>query len=201
MVQNKAQEPILGSAFNDVLMELHAHVFTGVPGESDPFIMSMLVREYVAYVLSCYYQCEHCRTYHKRAVERERKRSSAKDWDWESALVRATLFLRVSKEYVSDVEWDQWVNAWRSFAGRIHARHNGLACYIAYAIGVARKDETLMDLGFTSIVQVHRTEEEVKGIIRDIDRIVIFMKAATSKNRTDPIILRQLHSRGIVDAS
>lgn len=70
------RQPVLGHAFNDVLMELHAHVFHGVPGESDPFVLTMLDREYIAFVLACYYQCEHCRAYHARAIERERRQGA-----------------------------------------------------------------------------------------------------------------------------
>jgi len=35
------------------------------------------------------------------------------------------------------------------------------------------------------------------GVIRDSDRVVVFMKAATAKNRTDPIVRRQLARQGI----
>ena len=191
------QQPVLGRAFNDVLTELHAHVFTGVPGESDPFVLSMLDREYIAYVLSCYYQCEHCQHYHARAIERERRQVGAAPWDWKKELVRTTLFLRTSRSEVSSVEWKEWEQSWSSFAKRINVRHPSAACYIAYAVGIARNDQALMDLAFSSISEALPNDEAVKGVIRDIDRVVIFMKAATSKNRTDPVIIRHLKSRAI----
>ncbi|MGD8308469.1 MAG: hypothetical protein PVG98_03430 [Chromatiales bacterium] len=191
------QQPVLGRAFNDVLAELHAHVFTGVPGESDPFVLSMLEREYVAYVLACYYQCDHCQHYHARAIERERRKLGSADWDWKKELVRAALFLRTSRDEVSRTEWHEWEQSWRGFAKRIDLRHRTLACYIAYAIGIARNDGDLMDLAFGSLNAAHPEDETLKGVVRDIDRVVIFMKAATSKNRTDPIIIRHLKSRGI----
>ncbi|MCU0835395.1 MAG: hypothetical protein MUC77_13340 [Chromatiaceae bacterium] len=189
--------PVLGHAFNEVLTELHAHVFTGVPGESDPFVLSMLDREYIAFTLACYYQCEHCQTYHARAIERERRKVGAPEWDWRKELVRATLFLRTSKSEVSSTEWKEWQQSWRSFAKRIDVRHPRVGCFIAYAVGIARNDEALMDLAFGSISKGFPDDETLKGVIRDIDRVVIFMKAATSKNRTDPIIIRQLSSRDI----
>ncbi len=191
------RQPVLGRAFNDVLTELHAHVFTGVPGESDPFVLSMLDREYVAYVLSCYYQCEHCQHYHARAIEREREKLAAAAWDWKKELVRATLFMRTCRSEVSNLEWREWEQSWRSFAKRINVRHPNAACYMAYAIGIARNDQALMDLAFGSISAAVPDDERLKGIIRDIDRVVIFMKAATSKNRTDPHIIRHLKSRAI----
>ena len=191
------QQPILWQAFNDVLTELHAHVFTGVPGESDPFVLSLLEREYLAYVLSCYYQCDHCQRHHARAIERERKAANAKPWDWQTELVKITLFLRVVCADVAAIEWQQWLQSWRLFARRIDFHHPRLTCFIAYTIGIARNDEDLMDLAFTSISNAHDDDETLKGIIRDIDRVVIFMKAATSKNRTDPVIIRHLESRNV----
>lgn len=193
------QQPILGRAFNDVLTELHAHVFTGVPGESDPFELSLLEREYLAYVLASYYQCDHCQIHHARAIEREVNSAASSTWDWQRELVKATVFLRIIKAEVSQVEWAQWLTSWRFFAHRLDHHHAHLACYIAYTIGIARKDEDLMNLAFESISTAF-DGELLKGIIRDIDRVVIFMKAATSKNRTDPVIIRHLASRQITAA-
>lgn len=44
----KIKTPLLGRAFNDVLNELHQLVFHGVPGESEPFELTLLEREYIA---------------------------------------------------------------------------------------------------------------------------------------------------------
>lgn len=196
MSQSDSQ-PILGRAFNDVLTELHAHVFTGVPGESDPFVLSLLEREYLAYVLACYYQCDHCQRHHARAVDRERVNQQAHAWDWQKELIKVTLFVRIAKADVAPVEWREWAQSWKDFSQRIDRRHERLACFIAYAIGIARNDEDLMDIAFASISAGEEDDVRLKGVIRDIDRVVIFMKAATSKNRTDPIIIRHLKSREI----
>jgi hypothetical protein len=196
-MSHSEKQPIMGRAFNDVLSELHAHVFTGVPGESDPFILTLLEREYIAYVLSCYYQCEHCQRHHSRAVKHERKVENRPDWDWQNELVKTILFLRVSCEDITPIEWEQWQTSWDRFSDRLDRHHLHLASYIALAVGIARKDESLMDVAFDSISSSEPDDERLKGIIRDIDRVVIFMKAATSKNRTDPIIIRQLNTRNI----
>lgn len=78
-------------------------------------------------------------------------------------------------------------------------RHSGLPCYIACAIGIARDDGVIMELAFNSISNIHQDDEQLVGVIRDIDRVVVFMKAATSKNRTDPKLVKLLASRGITD--
>lgn len=197
MAEHKVRKPIQGQPFNEVLSELHAHAFAGVPGESDPFTLSELERELIAYALAIYYQCEHCQQYHGHAIDRLRQQLAARPWDWRSDLIRIVLFLRIRRLDVSAVEWSGWVDAWRRFAQRIHYRQPVIACNIAYAIGIARADEYLMDLAFESLSTHYQDDHTLLGVIRDIDRVVVFMKAATSKNRTDPILQRQLKGRGI----
>jgi hypothetical protein len=54
-----------------------------------------------------------------------------------------------------------------------------------------------MDMAFESLRDLYPDEANLLGVIRDIDRVVVVMQAATSKNRTDPIVRRQLLTRGI----
>ena len=56
-----------------------------------------------------------------------------------------------------------------------------------------------MDHAFESISAAVPDTGRLKGIVRDIDGVVIFMKAATSKNRSDPAIIGHLKSRGVED--
>lgn len=195
----KHKTPLLGWAFNDVLNELHQIVFEGVPGETAPFVLTQLEREYIAYVLACYYQCDHCMQFHERAVNLQRKKAAVADWDWKEDMISATLFLHLDGSKLSAVEWERWVKTWKTFAKRLDKRHPGLSCYLSYAVGIARHDKNLMDMAFASISNAHDDDEHLKGIIRDIDSVVIFMKAATSKNRSDATILSHLKSRGIKD--
>lgn len=195
----KKKTPLLGWAFNDVLNELHQLVFLGVPGESDAFELTQLEREYIAYVLACYYQCGRCLEFHERAVNVQRRKENLENWEWKQELVNATLFLRLDGQELSELEWKHWLKAWADFVKRIHAQHPGLAYYLAYAIGIARNDKNLMDHTFESISAAVEDDTRLKGIIRDIDGVVIFMKAATSKNRSDATIIKHLKSRGIED--
>ena len=54
-----------------------------------------------------------------------------------------------------------------------------------------------MDMAFESLRDLYPDEATLLGVIRDVDRVVVVMQAATSKNRTDPIVRRQLATRGI----
>lgn len=195
----KTIAPLLGWAFNDVLNELHQLVFSGIPGESDPFELTHLEREYIAFALACYYQCGRCLEFHERAVNLARRKEKSTEWGWKEELVNATLFLHLDGQKLSNLEWQQWLKAWGAFAKRIHYRHPGLAFYIAYAIGIARHDKNLMDHVFGFISASVTDNNKLKSLIRDIDGVVIFMKAATSKNRSDPTIINHLKSRGIED--
>lgn len=197
MIKTKA--PLLGWAFNDVLNELHQIVFEGLPDETAPFELTHLEREYIAYVLACYYQCGRCLQFHERAIEVARKKEPVIPWKWKDDLISATLFLHLDGTKLSEMEWTRWVDAWRTYAHRIDMKHPSLACYLAYAIGIARNDKFLMDVAFESISGANPDNDRLKGIIRDIDGVVIFMKAATSKNRSDSTILSHLKARGIAD--
>ena len=193
----KVKTPLLGWAFNDVLNELHQLVFHGAPGESEPFELTLLEREYIAFVLACYYQCGRCLEFHEHAIDVVRRKEKSPDWSWKEQLVNATLFLHLDGRKLSDLEWQHWLRAWADFAKQIHLQHPGLAGYLAYAIGIARHDKNLMDHAFGSISASVEDNNRLKGIVRDIDGVVIFMKAATSKNRSDPTIINHLKERGI----
>lgn len=195
----KASKPLLGWAFNDVLNELHQHVFEGVPGESEPFELTLLEREYIAYVLACYYQCDHCLTFHDRAVRVARRKEESEEWNWKDELISATLFLHLDGSKLSDIEWQRWLETWVDFARRLDSHHPCLASYLAYAVGIARHDTHLMDHAFASISASIEDNDRLKGVVRDIDGVVVFMKAATSKNRSDATIINNLISRGIED--
>lgn len=194
---NKKATPLLGWAFNDVLNELHQLVFIGVPGESDPFELTQLEREYIAFVLACYYQCGRCLEFHERAVNLARRKEESADWKWKEELISATLFLHLDGRKLSDIEWQHWLTAWATFAKRIDSRHPGLASYLAYAVGIARHDKSLMNYAFDLISESIKDNNRLRGVIRDIDGVVVFMKAATSKNRSDSTIINNLRSRGI----
>lgn len=93
----------------------------------------------------------------------------------------------------------RWLKTWNDFAKRINGHHKGLASYLAYAVGIARHDTSLMNHAFKSISNAIQDNDQLKGVIRDIDGVVVFMKAATSKNRSDSTIINNLRSRGIKD--
>jgi hypothetical protein len=192
-MQKHIPTSVTGSPFNDALLFLHEHAFTGVPGESDPFTLTILNREYVAFALSCYYQCDHCQSHHHKMIEKLLKKEGL-HWKWEHEVVKTVLFLRTEKRNISAVEWEHWQIEWDKYAQVMCSMQPGLIYHIAYAIGFARDDKDLLDFAWQAMASKHDNVETLRGVIRDIVRVAIFMKAATSKNRVEPIIMAQFAS-------
>ena len=137
--------------------------------------------------------------FHERAVKVARGKENSPEWDWQDALISATLFLHLDGQKLSNIEWQRWKETWADFSKLINLHHEGLANYLAYAVGIARNDKNLMDHAFSSISLSIEDNVRLKGVIRDIDGVVVFMKAATSKNRSDSTIFSNLRFRGIED--
>lgn len=137
--------------------------------------------------------------FHERAVRIARRKSKSPDWNWQDGLISAMLFLHLDGRKLSKIEWHRWVKTWTDLAVHIDSRHPGLASYLAYAVGIARHDKNLIDKAFASISASTSDNQRLKCIIRDIDGVVVFMKAATSKNRSDSTIINNLRSRGSED--
>jgi hypothetical protein len=188
---------IPGDAFTTVLQELHAHAFTGVPNESDPFVLSALRREYVAYALSVYYQCDHCQEHHEKAVIREMRRDKTPEWNWNALVKDMVLYARIEQKDVSDAEWARWRHNWSDFVKKVGPEHGCIAHLVAFAIGMSRADESLMRLEWNAICSSYGDNDNLRFVVRDVARVVVFMKAATTANRVQPILKLMFAERGL----
>jgi hypothetical protein len=194
---NKETLNIPGDAFTSVLQELHAHAFTGVPNESDPFVLSALRREYIAYALAIYYQCDHCQEHHEKAVLREMRRENEVDWPWNQLVKDMVLYARIEKKNVSEAEWARWSHNWTRFIKKLGPTHGCIAHLVALAIGLSRADEPLMRFEWAAICASYTDNNRLKGVVRDVARVVVFMKAATTANRVAPILKLMFAERGL----
>lgn len=188
---------IPGSAYDEVLQELHAHAFSGVPGESDPFTLSILEREYIAYALALYYQCDHCQDHHGAAVARELRKAKLADWPWRPTIEKIVLFTRTEKQWVSAAEWARWEHEWHRLNQVLGGEHALIASQIAFAIGVARADKDLINFAWAAVSAGYPDPQRLLGMLRDVIRVVVFMKAATSEFRVTEILKLLLAARGI----
>lgn len=197
MIQSTDTESLTGSSFDDVLNELHAHTFSGVPGESTSFTLPLLEREYIAYALACYYRCEHCVVHHTSAIQREINRGKVRMWPWNSEIETALLYLRHQKSNMSEREWPLWEQHWNRLTHKLQSAHGFCLSPLGYAIGIARADTDLMDLIWPTLANTYPDGTILRGVVSDIFRVVVFMKAATTKNRVIDTIRRHQISRGL----
>jgi hypothetical protein len=201
----KYKTPIHGQPFADILAELYAHAFRGAPGQSDPHTLSLAQRECIAYALAIYYQCEHCQVHHERAIKHAIDRASAAREEpcadaealqdishtWRRTILGTVLFTRVDSRNIGKEEWDEWKTDWHFFGRRPGVNAN-IANLTAFAIATARDDGQLLGLMRQTICATYPDAQVRLGVLRDVMRVVAFMKAATTINRVLPKYDRML---------
>ena len=188
-MQAKYKIPIHGQPFADILAELYAHAFRGAPGQSDPHRLSLVQRECMAYALAIYYQCEHCQVHHERAIKQAIERAGADttglediSQTWRKTILGAVLFTRVDGRLIGKEEWREWKTDWHLFVRKPGINAN-VANLAAFAIATARNDECLLAHMRETMCTAYSDQEVRLGVLRDVMRVVAFMKAATTINR------------------
>ncbi len=174
-----------GGPFQEVLGLLMAHALGGAESESDPFVLSRLVREYIAWALALYYQCDHCNRHHHRAVVVLQKKEGEQSWPWEPVIAEVVLFTRAKQSEVSAEEWRVWEQQWRRFTNVLQQENARVATLILLAVGMARDDKDLVALAFDTAVGLCADKFRLPGVVRDVFRVVVAMKAATTQFRIE----------------
>lgn len=180
---------VFPSHVSDLMTVMHMMVFDGTDGDErwDTFL-SPQQKECVALGLALYYQCEHCIEYHANVLIRiagvERKVLN-------NNINSLILFLRTEVDRISQSEKARWIQAWHEYANKVALKSKDeLRPYlIGLAIGMARDDRFLIEFCGGEV----KKRYEEKGIdarraIGELESVVIFMKAAASKNRIVPKI-------------
>ena len=182
------KDSIFPTHVSDLMNLMHMIVFNGTDGEEkwDTFL-SLEQKECVALGLAQYYQCEHCISHHLKAAYRLKKDQSELD---KNALTKninsIILFLRIDTRTISKSEKEQWVDSWKKFSKKLSMMNSDELTpnLIALAIGIARDDDFLIEFcGHEVITQLATQNIEPRAAIGELESIVIFMKAAASKNR------------------
>jgi len=163
---------------------MHMMVFNGTDGEEQwDTYLDLRQKEYVALALAQYYQCDHCITHHLKAIE---KLGIKEQKTLRKNISSIILFLRIDTRTISNSEKEHWINAWHRFSDKIATTSGDAATpyLIGLAIGIARNDEFLIDFCGKDMERILKDQMiEVRPAIGELESIVIFMKAAASKNR------------------
>ena len=169
---------------SDLMTIMHMMVFNGTDGEESwNTYLSLDQKECVALGLAIYYQCEHCIEYHTKALSRVRKISSDHFIKNMNSMI---LFLRTDLRTVTEQEQIRWLEAWDQFAHKLSLkRGENLTPYlIGLAIGIARDDKLLIEIFGKHVTKKLKNQKiNPQAAIGELESVVIFMKAAVSKNR------------------
>ena len=178
------QDKVFPRHVSDLINQMHMMVFNGTVGDEkwDTFL-TLKQKEYIALGLAQYYQCEHCIDYHLSSLCRLEKISKTTLCQNVNSMV---LFLRVDSRTIGKTEKKHWVQAWQRFAKKVSlASDDHLLPYlIGLAIGMARDDEFLVEFCGTEVGKGFMQQGmNLRAAIGELEAVVIFMKAAVSKNR------------------
>lgn len=185
--------PLVGNCTAEIHQELHQDAFGGIPGESDPFVLTLLEREFVAFVLALWHKCGHCVKFHGDAVAELLEKESCSDWNWKDEMVRFVgLFRDLTEKGHQDITWDDWQSLWTKTATQVHVWNSQLLVYIAFSVGVSIDSDNLREGVLESIIERFSSNLAREGVVRDILKVTTFMALATMKNRVEPKIMIQL---------
>ena len=178
------QDNIFPRHISDLMSLMHMVVFKGTDGEEKwQTYLDLKQKEYIALGLSQYYDCEHCVEHHLTALCELENIPRITLSENINAMV---LFLRIDTRNIGIAEKQHWVKAWKRFSYMISLENedNLLPHLIGLAIGVARNDNFLIHF-CGSEVKIALTEQgaDVRATIGELESLVIFMKAAASRNR------------------
>lgn len=178
------QDNIFPRHVSDLMNLMHMVVFTGSDGEENwETYLNLKQKEYIALGLAQYYQCEHCVSHHTKAVSKLDKIGS----DMLSRNIDSiVLFLRIDTRTISQSEKEHWIEAWQRFAKNISTVTGDVATpyLIGLAIGIARDDDFLIQFCGEKVISILNEQAiDPHHAIGELEAVVIFMKAAASKNR------------------
>jgi len=169
---------------SDLMNLMHMVVFAGSDGEEQwETFLQPKQKEYIALGLAQYYQCEHCIQHHLLAASRLEKTSKK---NLSQNVESMILFLRIDTTCIGKSEKEHWMQAWQRFAKRVSAENDDplIPFLMGLAIGIARNDDFLIQFCGSEVVSLLNSQGiNVRAAIGELESVVIFMKAAASKNR------------------
>jgi len=178
------QDNIFPRHVSDLMNLMHMVVFNGTDGEESwATYLQLRQKECVALALAHYYQCKHCIDHHLKAARRLEKIEKN---TLEKNISSIILFLRIDTRTISHSEKEHWIISWHKFASKISLVSGDKATpyLIGFAIGIARDDDFLIEFCGSEVIETLSAQNiDPRAAIGELESIVIFMKAAASKNR------------------
>jgi AhpD family alkylhydroperoxidase len=199
MNKNTTSQSIFPQQVTDMLNLMHMVVFTGTDGEEkwDTFLTANQ-KEYIALAISEYYQCEHCIEHHLKIVSRLSKLDSMVVAQVTNS---ALLFFRADTKHMIPREKEHWKKNWTFFSHKAirMTSEPTVPTLIGLAIGIAKNDDYLINFfGMLAKKEFKEAGIDLRGALGEIESVVVFMKAASTKNRANEKVGRILEENNIV---
>lgn len=179
---------------SDIMSLMHLATFEGSDGEEHwQTYLTHKQKECIALSLGMYYQCEHCIDYHMKVLNRL---GHIKKDIFMKNMTSMVLFLRVDVSRISEREKIRWMEAWQEFATKVALKSGdpSVPYLIGLAIGIARDDDFLIQFCGAEVKKIFDTQQVNSSlVIGELEAVVVFMKAATSKNRIAHKIAQLIH--------
>ncbi len=170
---------------SDLMSLMHMVVFEGTDGEEKwDMYLTLEQKECIALGLALYYQCDHCIEHHTKALSRLNKRVTPETLDKNMNAI--ILFLRTETSRITHSEKKRWIQAWQAFSIKMSLQREDkvMPYLLGLAIGLARNDTFLIEFcGVEVKAQLEAQGIDARLAIGELESVVIFMKAAASKNR------------------
>ena len=194
------QDNIFPRHVSDLMNLMHMIVFNGTDGEEkwDTYLL-LKQKEYIALGLAQYYQCEHCIQHHFRSVSKLEKLNQT---TLSQNVISMILFLRIDTRLTGESETEQWVRNWKRFAKKVSVETSDkiLPHLMGLAIGIARNDDFLIAFCGRKVKKELLSQGiNVRAALGELESVVIFMKAAASKNRVTAKVEQLFDPAGDVD--
>ncbi len=184
MSSNIFKDKVFPRHISDIMTIMHMAVFEGTDGEEKwETYLTHKQKECVALGLGLYYQCEHCVEYHIKVLERL---GHIKRDTFMKNMTSMILFLRVDVDRITEQEKNRWMHAWHEYATKVSLKSGDkvMPYLIGLAIGIARDDAFLINFCGTEVKQTYeKLNVEPRLVLGELEAVVVFMKAAASKNR------------------
>ncbi len=178
------QDNIFPRHMSDLMNLMHMVIFNGTDGEEkwDSYL-NIKQKEYVALSLAQYYQCDYCIEHHLSSLCRLEKISKTTLSQNVNSMV---LFLRIDTKLIGKSEKEHWIKAWQRFSYMVSLASDDpvLPSLIGLAIGMARNDDFLIQFCGSEVYKSFTSQGiNIRAAIGELESVVVFMKAAASKNR------------------
>ena len=179
----KKKEALVPNHVLDILSVFHDIVFTGSDGEEQyEQFLTLEQKELISLALSVYYQCAECSRYHSRVV------CKLQDFKLETInkhIASMILYLRTDIGRISPIEYQRWIETWDQLSVKVALkfRNDVIPTLIGFAIGIAANNDNYIQLFGQKIKDKYLNETDERKVIGEVVSVVLFMKAATSKNR------------------